>query len=200
MFLILPMVLIKITSLFILILFLNSCLFSNCNEINLSSKDKQWINLYESIDTLIFQTENKKEQIFILKDKYNDYTTCSKFELGPDVYNYIGIEFWDSINDFTISINLSKDYNHNTKYNTDYYLSVTDLHSTFDSATYHQLNIQNIYLPNKKKLFKTYFFETGDKLSNNNSKIVKSFNWSEKFGLLKYENKKGEVFYFKEFK
>lgn len=194
------MVLIKITPLFFLILLLYSCLFSNCNEINLSSKDREWINLYDSIDTLVFNSENNKEQIFILKDKYNDYTTCSKFELGPDVYNYVGIEFWDSLNNFAISLNLSKDLFHNTKNNTDYSLSVSDLNSTFDSTSFHELKIQNIKFPNKKKSFKTFYFETGDKLSNNNSKIVKSFNWSEKFGLLKYENKKGEVFYFKEFK
>ena len=109
------MVLIKITPLFFLILLLYSCLFSNCNEINLSSKDREWINLYDSIDTLVFNSENNKEQIFILKDKYNDYTTCSKFELGPDVYNYVGIEFWDSLNNFAISLNLSKDLFHNTK-------------------------------------------------------------------------------------
>lgn len=83
---------IKLIGIIYCLAILHSC-FSNCNEIKLSNDDREWSKCYQKANKLIFLSDLNHRDTLVLKDRYEDYTTCSKFELGPNVYNYLGFVF-----------------------------------------------------------------------------------------------------------
>ncbi len=178
---------------------LQSCLFSNCNEISLSEEERKWVEFYEKSDTLIFSNNEDVRDIFVLSKKYEDYTTCSKIELGPDVYNYLGITFLETgkpnKRSNKINISLKKDFQHIANNEFIKSFQVFDLRSSFDNPEDTALVTEYIDLQGLKSRIKTYFFKVGDSFSDNTNNKIRSYNWSKKFGLVKYVLKNGQTFH-----
>lgn len=178
---------------------LQSCLFSNCNEIELSKDDRNWANCYQGINSLVFSNDSNEQAKFNLKSEYEDYTTCSKFELGPDVYNYYGLEFSqvgksNKLNN-KICINLDRDFEHGADKECIKSFQVLDLGSSFDNTVDTMLVVKYIDLPTfSSHPIKTYYFEVGDSFSDKSTDYVRSFYWSRQFGLVQYELINGEIY------
>lgn len=183
---------------FPIVFLLNSCLFSNCNEVQLSKDDKTWIQCYGNVDTILFTSNYSNVDTFVLEEKYDAYTTCSKFELGPDVYNYIGIDYSKLSNSKKSSqhiyIGIDKDFSHGEGRECIKSFQIYDLNASFDSLNKRNLNIKWVEFPRlSKNKIKSMNFEVGDEFSGT-SEDIKSFVWSKKYGLLRYELKTGEIF------
>jgi hypothetical protein len=176
---------------------LQSC-FSNCNEIKLSQADKSWIAPYSQTKSVIFKSDGNNQDTFFLKDKYEDYTTCSKFELGPNVYNYAAITFESknvpkSLNK-KFSVRIEKDYSHESLSECIIGLSIFDLDSRFDNLKDSKLIFEKITNPYDGRNYNTFKFTRGDRFTSTPSRI-KSYNWSKEEGLISYEMASGEIFY-----
>lgn len=179
--------------LFVLVCFLfHSCFFYNCKKEELTERELSWFDVYRLNDTLIFQSNllSLDSVIVFKKDLYN--TDCNKLERGfiqEHVYN-LQLHF--------ISNNKEKEYNTISmefrKINDSPCLKcfrVMDLWGYYDSEKAPLLN-NEIRINNKE--YKTYYFEKGEFANSFGNENIKSFHWSDKYGLVRYSKKTGEVY------
>lgn len=187
----------KLTCSIFFIGLLQSC-FSNCNEIKLSPKNKLWLKPYTKTEFVIFKSNKNSLDTFHLKDSYTDYTTCSKFELGPNIYNYAGIRFESKqkIKTFKrhFSVSLDKNYSNESTDECSIILSVFDLDSRFDSNEDSLFVFEHIKNPYTGKAYHALKFNRGDRFTSTPSYIT-SYLWDQKEGLISYELSSGEIFY-----
>lgn len=187
----------KSTSIILFTGLLQSC-FSNCNEIKLSQDDRSWITPYLNIKSVIFKSDQNNQDTFFLKEKYEDYTTCSKFELGPNIYNYAAITFESKNTPKSLkkkfSVGIEKDHSHELPSECLIRLSLLDLDSRFDNLKDSLLIFETITNPYNGRNYKTLRFTRGDRFTSTPSRI-RSYNWSKEDGLIRYEMASGEEFY-----
>jgi hypothetical protein len=70
---------------------LTSCGFSNCEEIALSKDERKTFKSYFIGQHIIYKSNLNNLDTFLVTNLNNYYTTCSKFELGDRVYNYLTV-------------------------------------------------------------------------------------------------------------
>lgn len=183
-----------------LLMTLQSC-FSNCNEIKLTRADKVWLKPYLSVDTLLFRSDKNNIDTFYIESNnriHEGYTTCSKFELGPDIYNYSGVSFQSKkchgSSTCYFSIGLTKEYQKPTELECVKDFDAFDLNAHFVSDLDSSLKVEYVRLPMNNKKTKTFFFQLGDDFTNDYAGKVTSFNWSKKYGLVRYVLFTGETY------
>ena len=172
---------------------LQSCLFSNCNEIKLSKEDKSWMAPYNNVESVVFKSDQNNLDTFFFKERSESYTTCTKIELGPNIYNSSGMSF-QSKNTSKKSpkgfyIGLTKDYFHELPSGCIIDLDVFDLNLHFDSIK--DLNFEIVVnLHNQRK-----YYTIRESRESGQNTTIKSYNWSKKSGLMRYEMNTGEFFH-----
>ena len=62
---------------------LNSCVFSNCEKLNLSDADIEWFSCYEEGQTLYFENQYGQVDTLVVFTSKVYYSQCNKFELDP---------------------------------------------------------------------------------------------------------------------
>lgn len=89
------------------------CVFSNCNKINFSASDQEWIPSYEEGDMLFF-SDGLQTDTFVVSSILNVYTPCNKISLSPYQYSRYSIELKPSrcLDSFFcgVHVNVSKEY------------------------------------------------------------------------------------------
>lgn len=190
----------KLAIVIFLLVTLQSC-FSNCNEIKLTKADKVWLKPYSTVDTILFKSDKNRIDTFALNANdriYEGYTTCSKFELGPNIYNYSGISFRSNkhhgSSSCRLSIQVTKDHQEPTDLECIKEFEIFDLNASFVNDLDSSLKMEYLTLSINNRKTKTYFFTLGDNFSNNYSGNVMSFNWSKKYGLVRYVLFTGETY------
>lgn len=179
--------------LFFISLIISSCInSSSCNRVSLSEAEKKWIEFYSEGDTLIFgNTKQIKE--FVVTDKGSGFTECNKFELGPNEYENNGALL--KSNTFEININFTKENQNNNEPDCHKNINVSDLYSD-DITNLEVLKKEDVFIPYLNKIESTYLI-TSDTLTidiDGGNQYVKSFNWSEKYGVVRYTRFNDEVF------
>jgi len=184
-------------SLFILLLFtffLKSCYFSNCKQVSLSGADKIWFSPYSLGDTIFFISNKLNIDTFLVSDKGNYYSTCSKLELGNfqyetmrlslESFNCHGIESDRCFSQIEFSMNSS---NHDQS---EKRFKLFDLKGELSSDT----PSEKIMLGVSDVVYDTYLFKKDISAFSSSNHFLNSFNWHPEYGLVRYTTNKGEVF------
>jgi hypothetical protein len=164
----------------------------SCNRVRLSEAEKKWIEFYSEGDTLIFgNTKQIKE--FVVTDKGSGFTACNKFELGPNEYENNGALL--KSNTLEININFTKENQNNNEPDCHKNIYVSDLYSK-NITNLGVLKQEPVYVPYLNKEIPTYLI-TSDTLTidiDGGNQYVRSFNWSKKYGVVRYTRFNDEVF------
>lgn len=187
----------------LLALILFSCFFSECDKVNFSQEDRDWMSGYVLGDTLVFKNVNKEQRdTFVIQYCSTSYSDCNKIEKGDKQYEEglvsavsinqsevdnhynCGFSFWqtkelqhDSINPSSKTFNV---FDFNSK---DIYDAKSELNS-FDK----QVDFYN------KNVFGYNFESKIRKGENLCSQKIQSFFWSKKYGLISYKYQSGEEY------
>lgn len=179
-----------------LLIVLQSCLFSNCNEILLTPKDKSWLRAYEKSDTIIFKGNRNGADTLLLDREssfYDGFTTCSKIELGPNTYNYsdVSLRLMNKQKSYnrSVFVSISKDHQDAGEKECIKEFTVFNADGGFVEESDSTLVVEYITLSWNKEEIKTFLFT-----DMTSSSPVYSFNWNKKYGLVRYEMDSGEVF------
>jgi uncharacterized protein YneR len=167
----------------------------------LTKADKVWLKPYLTVDTVLFKSDKNRIDTFALDAKdgiYEDYTTCSKFELGPNTYNYSGASLQSKERHGSgnrgFSIGITKDHQEISDLECIKNVQVFDFYADFVYESDTNLKVEYLSVPLNHKRTKTYFFEMGDQFSGSHKSKIISCNWSKKCGLVRYVLFTGEVY------
>lgn len=183
----------RFTILLFLIITVTSCNnSSSCNRVRLTDAEKKWLEFYSKGDTLVFGN-SKQQKEFVVTDLGSGFTACNKFELGPNEYENNRALL--KSNTFEININFTKENQNNNEPDCYKNIHVSDLYT--DNLTNLQvLKKEAVFIPYLNKIESTYLV-TSDTLTvdiDGGNQYVKSFNWSEKYGVVRYTRFNDEVF------
>ncbi len=175
----------------LLLIFNSGCNFyEGCNRISIPKRDLLWIKGYNLHDRIVLKSDKGNFDTLELIEKTIEFTPCNKFELGPNQYE----EF-----DYVFSSQKLKETE-----NSHAGLSFSTDNSAYDgrgkiirafglewssSDLDHDKEIhrEKIKVAGIKDSIETFYCSKSN-YSNSIAEIV-SFNWSKKYGLVRYELK-----------
>lgn len=161
---------------------------------------KRWAKEYNVGDRYIMKSNLGNLDTLKLIEKTVEYSTCNRFELGPDQFeqlNYTfissrldrekfgaaGIRFDSGFSDFGDNKMVIRAF--------DMYWVTNDIEKDKLVKT------QRLKVDGIKDSINTYFFDKGNYFGKHYEVYLQSFNWSEKYGLVKYTVKESnEIFEF----
>lgn len=183
----------------LIVIFLNRCVTSGCTKISLSKSEKEWIQVYDSNQVVVFRSNLKHLDTFIVSYVYDLYTPCNRIELSQYEYNYSIVKLKSKrchgSYHCEVSLEFSKKLQESEQIQCNKYFRVFDLWSD-DFDLLDSLKKQNISLNSSNEKIDTYYFDQENNAKDIDAGIcfIKSFNWNKKRGLVRYETKDGEIF------
>ena len=175
-------------------LLFHSCFFDNCKKQELTLDEKSWFKPYHLYDTIIFKSDRFNLDSLLVNSKEDYFSKCNKLEIGPLKKNTFYIllkpltENKDVYSDISIEFRKESEASPCLKH-----IRVYTLWGFYESKTDIWVS-QKIRLNTDGKEYMSYYFEDNETANSFGNNIIKSFNWSKKYGLLRYEKNSGEVF------
>ena len=181
---------------FLLFCFISACYTSctNCEKLNLSATEKEWVNHYQLGQKFIFKNSAGKIDTLIIKDTSNYYTACNKIELSRYQYEIYLVIF---------KLKSKNDYNNdepNIAITTEEWQQrIPYIH--FGNLGLHRNDLKNKIptpidtLLNGVRLRSVYFYAKGLNTEQYGEKeYFKNFFWSKELGLMAYTTNGNELF------
>lgn len=180
---------VKVALFALLLLTLNSCMFSGCIKVELPKSKKEWVNKHKVGDQYIYRSNQDRTDTLTVSKLFCKFTPCNKLEVsdyqneeasvfynsylfGKYIYIYFrGINEGSSYFSKYSFINISEDCNRTKLEKHKDKIKINSLKDTINAYTF---NLEN-----------TEFSNDG---------IIKSFSWSEKYGIVHYVTNKDEIF------
>jgi hypothetical protein len=167
---------------------------SNCEKLNLSSSEKEWVNHYQVGQKFIFKNSIGKIDTLIVKDTSNYYTPCNKVELSKYQYEiYLVIFLMKS------QSNYNNDESSISMTTQEWEQRIPYIH--FGNLGLHRNDLQNKMPPaidtvlNGVKLISVYYYAKGLNTEQYGKKeFFKNFFWSKELGLMAYTTENNDIF------
>jgi hypothetical protein len=166
-----------------------SCIFSDCEKLDLVNEDIEWFEPYEINQKLFFKNQFNDIDSMIVYDKSLKYTQCNKFELSEYQYQKAYLRIND-LNESNLARNNKIQITFTQKEKKDlslknfvvygYYFNIHDLNTELNDTI---IDLKHF---NKDKV-KCYVFESKNSpaYGHSTSKLNKFF-WNKEKGLVKY--------------
>ncbi len=181
--------------------FLCFCLISilymsctNCEKLNLSAGEKDWVNQYNIGQQFIYKNEAGQVDTMIVKDTSNKYTPCNQVELSKYQYEIYSVIFklrsQNIYNNDEPSITMTtQEWKQRIPY---IYFGNLGLHRN-DLQNRMPIEIDTVL--SGVKLTSVYYYSKELNTEQYGEKeFFKNFFWSKQSGLLAYTTVKGEIF------
>jgi hypothetical protein len=167
----------------------------HCDQTELTSSEKEWINAYQENQLLIFKSDLNHFDTLEVTEKRNAYTNCNMLETGDTKFHVMGVELkprtCPDSNYCSVSIEIVKE-----KQNTLALPFIRAFGLEYSPHIQGDLLIKsNITLSSTHKAYDScYIFESGQNANNSGSNYLNSFVWDKRDGLIRYTNKRNETF------
>lgn len=186
----------------IVITILLSCGDSICEKKRIDRKELNWLKYYKEGQIIYFKSDKASVDSFLVYSVINNFTQCNRFELGKNQYEYISVtleainEDWKKSKFNKIFIDYSVDNTTDDKKgfcNKGFLLLNLNTNVEIDDLSKNR--VDTLYSPSLGKEIICNMFTLGKEAQTESSyKRVKSFYWSEQYGLICYEMFSGEKF------
>lgn len=167
-----------------------SCLFSGCDIKNISVSDKEWLNCYRLNQMITFKNQFGQIDTLIVDEIDTTYSSCNKFELGPNQYQEISISLKSSRTERTDrnnSVYISFSQNHDGNLCSKYFY-VYDYHFWDGRDLEQELkdSLLNLKYFKKRNLDCLVFTQKDDNHHDSDDFNLDTFYWNKDYGLIKY--------------
>ena len=172
---------------------LNSC--CRCKKFNLTAEEKEWINIYDSGQVILFKSNLSHFDTFEVVEKRNFYTNsnCNCLEIG-------------NTQSQTLDVTLRPKTCHDSFYCDVYIGIVKDTHQQKTQPTIRvfelAVNSENfesdfhtlpVILSTNRRIYDALCYQNQSQIKYGNN-YLKKFYWDRKEGLIRYEANNGELF------
>jgi len=186
--------------LLIILFLISSCdNFDNCNKMRMSSDIKSWcsIEFTEGEQYIMASKMGNRDTIKVIENSIT-FSTCNKFELGPNQYEKYSYTLLSS--NFNNQVNSASGVLYSM--GTNEYGTKKMVFRAFgmcyvsDSIDDGKIIKENIKVSGFRDSIETYYFNRSNYKLDGISHI-QEFNWSKRYGLIRYKTeKKSETFEF----
>ena len=184
---------------FVFLIFFACNPFKDCNKVKVDENQLAWLESFKTRKNLRYKSDLGKIKKFKIKKKPEYYTECLKLSRGANIYQFLGYRMLpmsgSTKEDSIFSIDLheyisTEDFDYSYKG-----ITIFGYDVSFNDETNPKLRLDTLLL-NETLVVVSYFFERGDGLNPQSPKgdYTKNFHWSKKYGLVRFETLKGEVF------
>lgn len=191
----------KIPLLFLILFIIMSCsgTYENCNQIKIERRKLLWIQGYNLNDQIVLKSDQGNFDTLELIEKSVGFSPCNKFELGPNQYESYNYTFLSSnfkqVENKSAGLSYSTDdvlYGKNKMMVSAFGLNWASSDLGIDKKIYKEtIKVQGV-----TDSIETMRFKSSNCLSD--VPEIKYFNWSKRYGLVKYQTNSGETYeYFK---
>lgn len=173
-------------------IFYMSC--TNCEKLNLSAEEKDWVNQYKIGQQFIYKNEAGQVDTITVKDTSNKYTPCNQVELSKYQYEIYSVIFklrsQNIYNNDEPSITMTtQEWKQRIPY---IYFGNLGLHRN-DLQNRMPIKIDTVL--SGVKLTSVYYYSKELNTEQYGEKeFFKNFFWSKQSGLVAYTTVKGEIF------
>jgi hypothetical protein len=173
-------------------IFYMSC--TNCEKLNLSAEEKDWVNQYKIGQQFIYKNEAGQVDTITVKDTSNKYTPCNQVELSKYQYEIYSVIFklrsQNIYNNDEPSITMTtQEWKQRIPY---IYFGNLGLHRN-DLQNRMPIKIDTVL--SGVKLTSVYYYSKELNTEQYGEKeFFKNFFWSKQSGLVAYTTLKGEIF------
>lgn len=192
----------------ILIIFLNSCFFSNCEQVYMSNSEKEWIESIQLGDTLLYSClESNSIDTFVVDFCSTSFTECNKIAFGNLQYEQANLKAkWiTSIADDLkyncgFSFRATKEMQKDSVERADKTFNVFDYHTSYLNDINKEVDTRSVYVSFIGYEIEGYHF-TFDKVNPEDkycSRKIKEYVWNKKYGLISYTLLSGEEYSLKD--
>lgn len=184
---------IQLSILIILFFILFSCILppKECEKVDLSPDEKEWFDVYKVGQQILFSNTQGVIDTLIVKEKMNAYTICYGSDHGYEQYNFEIFRMRLKHNELDLLCKLTFERSIFSD-TTEKSFQIAGLYGTYDTLE-GNLKFERIYLNSKKDSVDTYQMNTDNGRVDADA-VIQSFNWSKKFGLVRYVTKENEIF------
>lgn len=192
----------KIIIIFLILIILNGCFYSNCKSLKFPKSELIWMKAYTEGDTLIYiNPYNNIFDTFEIVQNTTYFTPCNKIELSNVQYEQLSINAnklshstLDNKNNCGFSFYQTMEYIEDTLPQSVKNFSIFGFHSDNIknlSTELLEVSVKTFLAPNKE--LKGYYVSFEDKEQNPECfQKIKYLIWSPESGLLKYETYSGD--------
>lgn len=167
---------------------------TNCEKLNLSAEEKDWVNQYKIGQQFIYKNEAGQVDTITVKDTSNKYTPCNQVELSKYQYEIYSVIFklrsQNIYNNDEPSITMTtQEWKQRIPY---IYFGNLGLHRN-DLQNRMPIKIDTVL--SGVKLTSVYYYSKELNTEQYGEKeFFKNFFWSKQSGLVAYTTVKGEIF------
>lgn len=186
---------IQLSILIILFFILFGCILppNECEKVDLSPEEKEWFDVYKVGQHVIFTNSVGVSDTLIVNKITNGYTICYGTEHGYRQYNIVILRMRLNHNELDLKGML--------RFQKSIYSDATEKSFQIAGLNWHydtlagNLKFEKIYLKSKKDSVDTYQLNEGNRSgSADGDAVIKSFNWSKRYGLVRYVTKENETY------
>lgn len=186
-----------------ILVLLGACqLDSTCKKITLSQQELDWFKNYKKGEIRLYKNQFGEIDTFRLSTKPEVYTTpCNRIEIGEFQYQSIELPFdllgenFKKKKDRAFTIHFTKRDQRSSDHNCKKRFNLHDL-GTKAILDMNDIDLRSDTLLLTNSLIQVYHFTSEKNLEDTDygSTNYKSFDVSKKYGLVRYETEKGEIY------
>lgn len=175
-------------SLMVLSLFVNSCMFSNCEKKTLKKSDSSWFKVYKNGKSYIFSSNLGTFDTLTVVTNVNELTNCNKIEIGNYQLNYALVKMTSPSYEDIIYMKFITTESNNVNRS----FMFADLYAIYEGNDIRKCK-DKIKIESIADSLDVYTFDKSN-ASSEGSGLIKSFSWSKEHGIVRYITKEDEIF------
>lgn len=175
-------------SLMVLSLFVNSCMFSNCIQKDLSVSNKLWFKPFKNGSEIPYESNMGNKDTLTVGKLIDTYTKCNRLEVSEYQFKIMDIQLSSKRYDQIIYAQFKA----TEKDNVSRSFMFVDLYAYFFGDEIRRC-ADRVKIESIADSIDVYTFDKSN-ASSEGKGLIKSLSWSKKYGIVRYITKEDEIF------